>query len=302
MPHFSDIHRAFDWALPGVATPPSLASTHSGAAPQVFIGAPAWGRREWVGQIYPQGSRPAEWLRHYTRSFDSIELNSTHYQIPSSQTVQRWTEQVPKDFRFCPKLPAAITHSRQGLADRETQLTWLRTLENWGPTLGPCFAQFPPSFSTSEAALLRPLLEGWPGDFKLSLEFRHPSWFDSATRQVQSRLADRLALRRIGLVITDVAGRRDVLHTTASSPWVMIRFIGNEHDETDLARAERWSERLQDFARSGAEEIYFFLHQPDDLCTVQSADRLLPLLLKSGLHFGRQKMALVEKQLGLLNI
>ena len=61
----------------------------SGQVPQsLYVGATGWSVKEWVGKIYPKGTKTTEYLRHYSRQFNTIELNTTHYRIPDSFTVQ----------------------------------------------------------------------------------------------------------------------------------------------------------------------------------------------------------------------
>ncbi|PIY12503.1 MAG: hypothetical protein COZ18_01865 [Flexibacter sp. CG_4_10_14_3_um_filter_32_15] len=47
-------------------------------------------------------------MYHYSRQFDSIELNVTHYQIPPEERILKWKEMTPKGFLFCPKFDFTI--------------------------------------------------------------------------------------------------------------------------------------------------------------------------------------------------
>src|ERR1051325_3954829 len=90
-------------------------------APQLHIGCAKWGRKDWVGQIYPKGTKEADFLLNYAKQFNSIELNATYYRVPSRAQVQRWKSMTGADFRFCPKFPESITHfKRLTDAARET--------------------------------------------------------------------------------------------------------------------------------------------------------------------------------------
>jgi len=128
--------------------------------------------------------------------------------------------------------------------------------------------------------LLFKFLENWPTEFKLSLELRHPSWFQK--NKILPALTDYLHRRGIGLVITDVAGRRDVLHTSLSSSWAMIRTIGNELDKSDESRLTEWTDRLREWHQLGVKEVYFMLHQPDDRMTIEYAQLARKVFLQAG--------------------
>lgn len=260
----SDIDRV-NWRIPEDA-PSSidfLKSIQTSQSAQFYIGTPAWGHKEWIGKIYPKKTKAADFLNHYSRNFNTIELNTSHYRIPTAEQTQKWLDQVTPDFVFCPKVFQSISHLDAGLLDKALLKEWLQFLENLKQHCGPSFIQFAPSFDYSKKALLFHFLQNWPDHFPLSLEFRHPSWF--AGGQVLPALEKYLQTRRIGLVITDVAGRRDVLHTSITSDFVLLRFIGNNLDPTDFTRAQAWAERLNSWQQSGLKKIFFFTHEPDDI-------------------------------------
>ena len=253
------------WALPeDVATSLQFLKTlNSTAATKYYIGTPAWGHKEWVGKIYPPKTKAADFLFHYSRNFNTIELNTTHYRIPTADQAMKWREQVPSEFRFCPKLNQDISHSETGMLNKLLLKEWFSFLEKMGGHLGPCFAQFPPHFDYSRKAVLFHFLQQWPEEFELALEFRHPSWFDNG--KILPDLEKYLQGRRIGLVITDVAGRRDVLHTSLSSSFTMLRFIGNDLHASDFTRAQDWSQRLHQWSAHGLQRVFYFVHEPDDI-------------------------------------
>nr|BDT29075.1 DUF72 domain-containing protein [Bacteriovorax sp. HI3] len=231
------------------------------------FGSPAWGAKHWLGKIYPPKTPPQEFLYHYSRNFNCIELNTTHYRIPDSKTISEWLLAVPADFQFCPKLHKDISHARNGLVDTTILSHWWEFLSGIQNNLGPCFIQFHEMFSYKDKMLLFRFLENWPSEFKLSLELRHPSWFQNGV--ILPALADYLNRKNIGLVITDVAGRRDVLHSTLSTDWTLIRLIGNNLHESDERRLGDWALRIKEWQKLGLRDCYLFLHQPDDIKTIE---------------------------------
>lgn len=100
-----------DWTLPSTdpLTEHYLKKIQSQKT-EWFLGTPTWGSRTWLGKIYPKDAKPTEFLHHYAQSFNTIELNTTHYRIPDNDLVKSWTEEVGSDFRFCPKFPQTISH------------------------------------------------------------------------------------------------------------------------------------------------------------------------------------------------
>lgn len=272
LPDISDV----DFTLP--PAPPhngSLLSklNHENGSPhlQVFLGATGWSMKEWVGKVYPPKTRSGDYLTWYGKQFNGIELNTTHYRIPSLEQVEKWKQQVPADFRFCPKVPQLISHSRELGLDTPHVDRFLDVIAGLDDKLGCCFLQLPPYFDTGRWAWLEKLMHHWPVEtIPLSIEFRHASWFDGSG-------AGPAAFRRMealgfGLVITDVAGRRDVLHMRLSAPFTLVRFVGNGLHKTDFLRADAWIMRLNQWARSGLRQAFFFPHQPDNLLAPDMID------------------------------
>lgn len=269
----SDIDH-IDWSLPPVDKKSAgfLASINSTTS-EFYLGTPTWGSKTWLGKIYPHDAKSTEFLHYYSRAFNTIELNTTHYRLPSSEIVKGWCEQVPANFRFCPKFPQTISHERNGILDQELLKHWQRALADFSNNLGVSFLQLPPYFSYADRAVLHRFLEAWPSEFPLALEFRHPSWFVHG--HVLPALVDYLQNKQIGLVITDVAGRRDVLHSSISSPFVLLRFIGNDLHESDFTRSALWLERIKLWRAQGLKEFYFFAHEPDDIFCPELTEHLV---------------------------
>lgn len=270
-----------DWRLP-VDDPDSIAFLkflpEKQTPTQYFIGTPAWGHKEWLGRIYPPKTKAADFLFHYSRHFNTIELNTTHYRIPTAEQAQKWLSQVPEGFLFCPKLYQSISHTEEGLRDKTLLREWFTFLETLEDHRGPCFAQFPPHFDYSRKNILFYFLQQWPPDFELALEFRHPSWF--AEGQILPALCKYLRGRNIGLVITDVAGRRDVLHTSISADFLMLRFIGNNLHPSDAVRARAWAQRISYWSQAGLRQMFFFVHEPDDIKAPEMANIVIRDLIE----------------------
>lgn len=41
--------------------------------PELYVGCAKWGRKEWIGMIYPPKTKEADFLAHYVKHFNSIE-------------------------------------------------------------------------------------------------------------------------------------------------------------------------------------------------------------------------------------
>jgi uncharacterized protein YecE (DUF72 family) len=56
----------------------------------------------------------------YSRAFNFVEVNSTFYQMPAMEEVERWRRLVPSDFQFAVRAYRAITHENKLQPEAET--------------------------------------------------------------------------------------------------------------------------------------------------------------------------------------
>ncbi len=229
---------------------------------QAFVGISRWASKEWLGHIYPTGTKQADYLKFYAKAFNTIELNSTHYRIPTPEQVIKWREQTGPEFRFCPKIPQVISHYRKLVNVEEELHAFLEAISHFEDKLGCSFVQLHESFSPALFSNLEDFFSNWSAEFPLAVEFRHPDWFDN--QQLIPEILDLLESNGISTVITDVAGRRDVSHTSLSTATAMIRLVGNELHESDFDRSEAWLKRIKVWQENGLKNLYFFPHQPGD--------------------------------------
>ncbi|TXB70248.1 DUF72 domain-containing protein [Phaeodactylibacter luteus] len=246
--------------------------------PAFYIGCTGWSMKEWVGKVYPPSTKAAGFLRAYSQQFNTIELNTTHYRIPDAATVDKWKQETTPDFRFCPKVPQSISHSRDLGLGSDLIPAFAKAIGRLGEKLGCCFLQLPPYFGTDRAELLSTFLKAFPAAIPLAVEARHESWF-SAPQQTNAFL-ELLARQQRSAVITDVAGRRDVLHMGLAGPTTMVRFVGNGLHPTDYSRADEWIARLKRWAQRGLSQVYFFPHEPDNILAPEMAAYLYEKIKK----------------------
>ena len=179
------------------------------------IGTSGWsypaGRGTWTGVFYPAppgGSGPApsgrrtrggavDELAYYAERFNTVEINSSFYGVPTPEVARSWARRTPAGFEFAAKLWQKFTHpamfaraARQAVTERPevTQADVDEVRRAFDPLasagkLGPLLAQFPPSFHASDAAVdyLAWLVEAFAG-FQIAVELRHRSWSDDPGR------------------------------------------------------------------------------------------------------------------------
>jgi len=144
---------------------------------RIFVGTSGYSFADWVGPFYPRGTRAGDFLAHYARHFDVVEVNSTYYRVPHPRVLEMMERKTPDHFRFVVKVNQAMTHERSLepalVRDFRAVLEPLKAAGKYDGLL----AQFPWGFKRTpgnEAHLdaLRESLAGEP----LFVEFRHDSW------------------------------------------------------------------------------------------------------------------------------
>lgn len=226
--------------------------------PQVFVGCPVWSNKNWVGKIYPSVAKEKDFLYHYTRQFNTIELNVTHYQSPSPDTIAKWKTAATDRFTFCPKFPQAISHDSQLSGVENQTLQFCEAVLALGTNLGTTFLQLAPYFDHKKLPILASFLKSLPKQLPVAVEFRNPVWFSDAG--LWRETIEILQSHNVGTVITDVAGRRDVLHQTLTTPTLALRFVGNQLHRTDYTRADEWVQRIRVWLGQGLQTAYIFVH------------------------------------------
>lgn len=254
-----------DFALPPdhPSTARLLSGKNAGTTPSVFVGCAKWGRKDWIGKIYPPGTKEADFLSLYARNFNSIELNATFYKIPSFKQAQEWKSKVGKDFLFTPKISNSISHIHR-LKNTEERMEWfLKGISGFEENLGPVMLMLHPNMGPKSLGTIENFLSTIPKEIKVFVEMRHEDWFQ--TDEAAPGVFDMLERNGVGAVITDVAGRRDCAHMRLTTGEAFIRFVGNDLHPTDYTRVDAWIQRIKSWLDAGLQRVYFFLHENEEV-------------------------------------
>ncbi|MDG1297110.1 MAG: DUF72 domain-containing protein [Saprospiraceae bacterium] len=248
----------------------------SSKSPKIHLGGTAWTVKEWKGNVYPEKIKPNEFLEHYSKQFGTIEFNTTHYRIPSIEQVQKWYDQSNDAFKFCPKIPQSISH--RNISERSIELmeSFTNTILHLKEKLGCSFLQLPPYFGPDRWKLLQGFLKKTSLSLPLAIEFRNELWYKSPN--IFEEQMNWLHENGFYPCITDVAGRRDVLHLQLAGDRLCIRFVGTGEDKIDFKRLDLWTEKLKSWIDQGLQEVYFFLHHPNNIKAAEQSVYLQKLL------------------------
>jgi uncharacterized protein YecE (DUF72 family) len=255
---------------------------------KIAVGCQSWTYDDWVTRpggetsFYPRGTRPAEMLETYAEVFETIEVDSTVYGVPSGTTVKKWYDQTPENFIFSLKLPNEITH-KKGLSKNSFPVLKefcgraLELKEKLGAVLILLSRQFEPS--TENQQRLREFLSRLPREIRFAIEFRDPAWLVDWTFEELEKYRVALCLvegKWIPREINFAAVERSL------ADFAYIRFRG----ERDLLKFDRiyrpqnanlqiWKEEIE---KLKANEIYVYFSNFYEGHAPASANKLKKLL------------------------
>jgi uncharacterized protein YecE (DUF72 family) len=232
----------------------------------VYIGCGHWGK-DYLHNFYPIGTKDE--LAFYSTQFNSIELNASFYKNYKPEHYRKWYDRTEKIFKFFPKIYQGISHFRR-LNNVEDYLNnFLLSVTALEDKLGTIFLQLREDFSTSKFDLLQTFIKNWPIDLPLAIELRNSTWYTDEDNH--KRIFDLCEKRNVNIIITDSAGRRDLLHMRLSNLKPFIRLIGANH-KSDYERIDEWAKRISKWIDKGISEITFFVHQNEEMESPQLAN------------------------------
>lgn len=224
-----------------------------------YIGTMGFGYKPWQGTFYPEKLPKAQQLSYYVTRFNALEMDSTFYGTPRVDSVQRWREVAPEDFRYCPKAPREITHDlRLAPATAGILDNFLTTMGVLGDHLGPIVIQFPPDFTVAERDNLSGFLDRLPRDFRYAVELRHRSWWSDETEAM-------FRARDICWIAADYIYLPKQIRRTTD--FLYLRFLGRHgqfatktHELVDkTADLRQWQEQIAALT-ADAPEVYAFFN------------------------------------------
>jgi uncharacterized protein YecE (DUF72 family) len=247
--------------------------------PSIRLGTQGWNYDAWVGPFYPAGTRAVDYLTTYGQAFDTVEVDSTFYAIPSAKTVRGWGSRVGAAFEFALKLPQEITHEARLRGTEDACKRFFDVARELGPKLGPILIQLGPDFTPVELPALAAFLPTLPRDLRFALEFRHRGWIHEGVIALLAAHSVALALidarwipRRTMLLLAD--------RPTAS--FAYLRWMGPNRDLVDYSRIqvdrtkelESWARILPDLSRKvhnmyGYVNNHFAGHSPSSVRMLQ---------------------------------
>jgi uncharacterized protein YecE (DUF72 family) len=204
---------------------------------KIYIGTSGWQYYHWKGKFYPEDLPSKDFLKFYSKYFNTVEVNTSFYHFTKKSTFEKWQNEVNKDFLFSIKLHRLFTHFRKLKLNKDDKRILKETIEGYkvlGKNLGPILIQLPPSLK-KDLKVLEKFLKNFE-NLKLAIEFRHKSWLDKETYNF-------LKKKKVAFVISD--SPRWPTDIVKTCDFVYIRF----HGKPKLFVSKYEKEELQRYAK-----------------------------------------------------
>jgi uncharacterized protein YecE (DUF72 family) len=243
---------------------------------EYYIGTMGFAYKDWAGSFYPPGVRGGDYLIHYAKVFNAVEIDSTFYGIPKRSSIARWKEQSPADFKLCLKVPRSITHEAK-LVDVQREVgDFLAAVEPLDDKLGKILIQFPPSFDISNKDIFQSFLDQLPQPFEYAVEFRHKTWYTQETGEMLSRFG-------VCWVASEFPGVPKEVELTSNSIFIRLvgkhgRFASHDKERIDVTAQLAWWWQWIRSKVDRVHSVYVFVNDDYSGHAPASANRLKELI------------------------
>jgi len=248
----------------------------------IRIGTCSWADQSLSKFFYPKGTPARERLSYYAERFDTVEVDSTFYRLPSPEMVAGWAERTPDGFVMHVKAFALMTRHPVKLEQLPPDLRGEAAVDDRGRVerpsrelRGEVFDRFLAALEPlREAGKLGGILFQWPpyvvrkplsldylawarerlGGDDMLVEFRHVSWLEEEARAATLAFLEELRATHVIVDAPRIEGAKNLVPTVVAltSPTAYVRFHGRN--------AETWNRR-----GGSAAERFDYLYPPDEL-------------------------------------
>jgi len=248
----------------------------------IRIGTCSWADQSLSKFFYPKGTPARERLSYYGERFDTVEVDSTFYRLPSPEMVAGWADRTPDGFLMHVKAFALMTRHPVKLEQLPPDLRGEAGVDDKGRVerpsrelRGEVFDRFRAALEPlREAGKLGGILFQWPpyvvrkplsldylawarerlGGDDMLVEFRHVSWLEEEARAATLAFLEELRATHVIVDAPRIEGAKNLVPTVVAltSPTAYVRFHGRN--------AETWNRR-----GGSAAERFDYLYSPDEL-------------------------------------
>jgi len=259
----------------------------------ILIGTSGYSYTEWVGSVYPDGTKQKDYLGLYAGLFPTVELNFSYYSMPKKDNLAKMLVDSGESLTFSIKAHKTLTHEINPdlwEGDAKTYLTAIEPMLEAGRLEAVLF-QYPYSFQYSDdnRRYLDKLLKYFNG-VPVAVEFRKADWYNP-------NVIEGMKSRGVPLVSLDMPelSKLPPQMELATAPVAYVRLHGRNKEawwgKDDHARydylytdkeIEAWADRINRLSELADRILVYFNNHPFGKA-VKNGQTLEILLKKMGL-------------------
>ena len=260
---------------------------------EILIGTSGYSYNEWVGPVYPEGTKQKDFLACYSGLFPTVELNFSYYKMPEAKNLAKMLMDGGPKLSFSIKAHKTLTHEinpAQWEGQAKEYLMALEPLIEAG-RLDAVLFQFPYSFhyTVENRRYLGDLLNYFKG-VQAAVEFRTADW-------CTGKVIEGMKSREVPLVSLDMPDLKGLPPTMdlVTAPVAYIRLHGrnkeawwgkDEHGRYDYLYTDSevgaWADRIKMMTQQAQRILVYFNNHPFGKA-VRNAKMLEKLLIKLGI-------------------
>jgi len=259
---------------------------------EILIGTSGYSYNEWVGPVYPEGTKQKDYLGCYSGLFPTVELNFSYYRMPEAKSLSQMLVNGGETLTFAIKAHKTMTHEINPSMWQNEANIYLKAIEPVleAGRLEAVLFQFPYSlhYTDDNRRYLDSLLKYFKG-IPLAVEFRTADW-------CITKVIDGMKTREIPLVSLDMPQLPKLPPTmdVVTSPLAYVRLHGRNKEawwgKDDHARydylysdseMEALAERIKRITEQARRILVYFNNHPFGKA-VRNAQTLFKILKNIG--------------------
>lgn len=237
---------------------------------KIYIGTSGWQYKHWRSTFYPEQVKSKDHLFYYQNYFETVEINSSFYRLPTKETFIKWREAVPQKFVYAVKANRFITHMKK-LADPVDSLDlMLANITGLEDKLGPLLFQLPPGWKINSERFEN-FLSSLPKGLRCVFEFRNETWYDP-------QIYGLLEKYGCAFCIYELAGHLSPLKITADFVYIRLHGPGNKYQGSyDEPALQKWAQLCREWLDKG-KDVYLYFDNDEMGYAAFNAKRLKEIL------------------------
>jgi len=237
---------------------------------KIYIGTSGWHYKHWTGTFYPGNTKEKEQFDLYAKSFKTVEINNSFYQLPTIKTFNEWRKKSPSDFVFSVKANRYITHNKKLIRDDNAVKKFLRHAEKLEDKLGPILFQLPGRWKIN-VERLETFISVLPKQHLYTFEFRNETWRNDEVYEALKKYNCAFCIYELDRFISPLIVTADFVYVRLHGP--KGKYQGSYTD----AALKKWKNHCLQWQKN-SKDVYIYFDNDEKGYAAFNAQKLLKMI------------------------